>query len=58
MLAANVMKAQCERLTYQRMYEELRLVGYGGGYDAVRRYGRARRLTDAAFANEPVQEGQ
>ncbi|NJM34580.1 MAG: IS21 family transposase [Rhodomicrobium sp.] len=30
-----------ERLTFQRMYEELRLSGYQGGYDAVRRYGRA-----------------
>jgi transposase len=42
------------RLTFQRMYEELRLAGYTGGYDAVRRYGRAWALregvrTAAAF---------
>jgi transposase len=40
MLADNVTKARRERLTYQRMYEELRLGGFTGGYDAVRRYGR------------------
>jgi transposase len=40
MLAANVTVSVRERLTYQRMHEELRLVGYTGGYDAVRRYGR------------------
>ncbi len=27
-----------ERLTVVRIYEELRNHGYGGGYDAVRRY--------------------
>lgn len=39
MLSANAGKAKRERLTFQRMYmyEELRLFGYGGGYDAVRR---------------------
>jgi transposase len=41
MLAGNAVKAKKERLTFQRMYEELRLAGYIGGYDAVRRYGRA-----------------
>ena len=41
MLADNVTVPKRERLTYQRVYEELRLVGYDGGYDAVRRYGRA-----------------
>ena len=41
MLADNAAKPKRERLTYQRMFEELRLVGYVGGYDAVRRYGRA-----------------
>ena len=46
MLAGNVTKARRERLTFQRMYEELRLAGYGGGYDAVRRYGRAWALRE------------
>ena len=46
MLAGNITKAQRERLTYQRMYEELRLAGYTGGYDAVRRYGRGWSLRE------------
>jgi transposase len=41
MLVANTTASRRERLTYQRMFEALRLDGYGGGYDAVRRYGRA-----------------
>ena len=46
MLADNVTKARRERLTYQRMYEELRLGGFTGGYDAVRRYGRGWTLRE------------
>ena len=41
MLSQNAKVPKRERLTFQRMYEELRLAGYTGGYDAVRRYGRA-----------------
>ena len=43
MLTDNAGKVPRERLTYQRIFEELRLAGYPGGYDAVRRYeiGRA-----------------
>jgi len=41
MLAANVGRPKRERLTYQRMFEELRLAGYRGGYDNVRRYAKA-----------------
>jgi transposase len=41
MLATNSKRPKRERLTYQRMFEELKLAGYTGGYDAVRRYGRA-----------------
>jgi transposase len=41
MLAANVKRPKRERLTYQRMFDELRLEGYQGGYDNVRRYARA-----------------
>jgi transposase len=41
MLADNAGRGKRERLTFQRLYEALRLSGYSGGYDAVRRYGRA-----------------
>jgi len=40
MLAANAKRPKRERLTYQRMFDELRLEGYQGGYDNVRRYAR------------------
>lgn len=48
MLAANAQRPKRERLTFQRMFEELRLLGYGGGYDNVRRH--ARRWTSAQGA--------
>ena len=57
MLAANVRRAKRERLTFQRMFEELRLAGYRGGYDAVRRYGRAwerRQVIGEAEAYVPL----
>src|SRR5277367_1337064 len=38
LLLANEGKAARERLTLIRLFEELRCRGYGGGYDAVRRY--------------------
>src|SRR6202158_3977462 len=38
LLLANEGKAARERLTLIRLFEELRNRGYGGGYDAVRRY--------------------
>jgi transposase len=41
LLSENARRPQRERLTFQRIFEELRLAGYAGGYDAVRRYGRA-----------------
>lgn len=41
MLEANAASPKRERLTYQRMFEELRLAGYRGGYDNLRRYARA-----------------
>jgi transposase len=40
LLAANVDRPMRERLSYQRMFEELRLAGYQGGYDNVRRHAR------------------
>ena len=42
MLAANAGNSMRERLTLIRLFEELRALGYEGGYDAVRRYARAR----------------
>lgn len=41
MLKANAARPKRERLTYQRMVENLRLEGYRGGYDNIRRYARA-----------------
>ena len=40
LLAANEDKPSRERLTLIRLFEELRELGYVGGYDAVRRYAR------------------
>ena len=40
MMAENTAKAVRERLTLIRLFEELRGLGYEGGYDAVRRYAR------------------
>lgn len=37
-LAANAARSSRERLTLIRIFEELRGLGYEGGYDAVRRY--------------------
>jgi hypothetical protein len=40
LLAANGAKPRRERLTLIRVFEELRGLGYAGGYDAVRRHAR------------------
>jgi transposase len=40
LLADNEAKPARERLTLMRLFEELRGLGYEGGYDAVRRYAR------------------
>ena len=40
LLSGNVERAARERLTLIRIFEELRALGYDGGYDAVRRYAR------------------
>jgi len=41
MLRENASNTARERLTLIRLYEELRALGYEGGYDAVRRYARS-----------------
>src|SRR5580693_1758104 len=43
MLTANTETSARERLTLIRLFEELRTLGYEGGYDAVRRYARSTR---------------
>ena len=51
LLTENSMKSARERLTLVRLYEELRGLGYAGGYDAVRRYARVwQREHNAASA--------
>jgi transposase len=52
MLAANEAKSTRERLTLIRVFEELRGLGYAGGYDAVRRYARARRRARGMATSE------
>ena len=57
MLDENAKRPRRERLTFQRLYEELRLSGYQGGYYAIRRYGRAwerRQATKQADAYVPL----
>ena len=41
LLRINAGKAARERLTLIRLFEEVRALGYEGGYDAVRRYARS-----------------
>jgi len=56
-LAANVGKPSRERLTLIRIFEELRALGYEGGYDAVRRFARnwsQNRRAAAAEAYVPL----
>ncbi len=48
LLTENVEKAARERLTLIRLFEELRTLGYEGGYDAVRRYARSWSRDHAA----------
>jgi transposase len=49
-LEANEAKSRRERLTLQRIYEDLESLGYRGGYDAVRRYAKAWRQGRSAAA--------
>jgi transposase len=52
LLAANGAKAGRERLTLIRVFEELRGLGYAGGYDAVRRYARGWQRERSASTAE------
>jgi transposase len=55
LLATNSNKSARERLTLIRVFEELRGLGYEGGYDAVRRYARGwRRERSASTADAYV----
>ncbi len=52
LLATNAARSARDRLTLMRVYEELRALGYEGGYDAVRRYAATwRRRESAASAS-------
>ena len=57
-LEANEKKARKDRLSLLRIHEDLGALGYGGGYDAVRRYARAwrrrRRLLSPSQAFVPL----
>ena len=48
LLEANMAKRKRDRLTTKRLTEQLREVGYTGGYDAVRRYAQRWRQEHAA----------
>jgi transposase len=48
LLAANAAASARERLTLIRVFEELRALGYEGGYDAVRRYARSWAKANAS----------
>jgi hypothetical protein len=52
LLLANEQRAVRERLTLIRVFEELRELGYEGGYDAVRRYARVWRTARGAATAE------
>ncbi len=52
LLNGNLGKAAREQLTLIRIYEELRALGYEGGYDAVRRYAGSWAKTRGSAAAE------
>src|SRR6476659_8950624 len=57
LLTTNVESTARERLTLIRIFEELRALGYDGGYDAVRRFAKTwsqGRGTAAAEAYVPL----
>ncbi|MEP0510590.1 MAG: IS21 family transposase, partial [Aurantimonas coralicida] len=63
MLATNDARPARERLTLIRVFEELRGLGYEGGYDAVRRYARGWQrdqssLSASAFVPLSFDQGE
>ncbi len=59
LLAENVRRPKRQRLTLVRIYEELRNRGYGGGYDAVRRYAASwSKATQEASATTNLAFGE
>ena len=48
LLAANAARSLRERVTLTRIFEDLRGLGYEGGYDAVRRYAASWRRRESA----------
>jgi len=52
LLVENEARARRERLDLIRVFEELRSRGYAGGYDAVRRYARARKRREGRGTSE------
>ncbi|HTX77811.1 MAG TPA: IS21 family transposase [Terracidiphilus sp.] len=52
LLSENAAKANRERLTLIRLFEQLRALGYEGGYDAVRRYARGWQRDHAVAARD------
>ncbi len=52
LLVENEAKAARERLTLIRLFEQLRGLGYEGGYDAVRRYAQGWRQEHASTSVE------
>ena len=62
-LTDNSVRSGRERLTLIRIFEDLRVLGYAGGYDAVRRYARGwereqSSLTAAAFVPLSFDPGE
>src|ERR1700677_1346065 len=53
MLTKNAEASARERLTLIRLFEELRALGYEGGYDAVRRYARSWSREQLARRRSP-----
>ena len=51
LLAINAARGRRERLTLIQIYEELRGLGYEGGYDAVRRYASVWARTRSSGAS-------
>lgn len=54
LLSSNEGKPSRERLTLIRIFEELRALGYGGGYDAVRRFARTWSKTRGPRRPKPM----